>query len=271
MVYLLGLALLGYAGVCGYMYLFQRRLIYHPDTQIGTPESYGLSGFGESFIRKGSSSLQLWVHPAQAGMPMVVYFHGNASHLGNRAKILGALAAKGFGVTALSYRGYGKSSGTPTETGLYDDARAAMAYVAQELGCPVGRTIIFGESLGTGVAVQMASEYPVGGLVLQAAYLSVAQRAAEMYPYIPVKWMIRDRFHSLNKIGKLTMPVLQFHGDRDDTIPLAHGRRLHEAVISPKEVIIFPGVGHADFDTARLAKYVSDFAHQYGLIDINAN
>lgn len=257
--------LLGYCVLCAYLYVNQRRMIYHPDRHVGEPRAYGLEGFEERFIGQPPSRLQVWWRAAEAGMPLVVYFHGNASHLGNRAGIYAALAAKGFGVLALSYRGYGKSDGMPSEQGIYADARTAMAY-AESLGFTHGKTIIFGESLGTGVAVQMASEFGVGGLVLQAAYISVAQRAAEIYPYIPVKFLIKDRYHSLSKIAKVKAPLLLFHGELDDTIPLAHGKQLFGAATSVKQAIYFPKINHNDFDTTLISEHVLAFAQEHHLI-----
>jgi len=240
MIYLIIAGVAAYSAVLVFLFMNQRKMIYHPDTAIGAPESYGLSGFEDCLIRKDDHVLQLWRHPPVTGMPLIVYFHGNASHMGNRAGIYAALVQQGFGVLALSYRGYGKSTGTPDEAGLYADARVAMAYAAQEMGVTLAKTIVFGESLGTGVAVQMASEYAVAGLVLQAAYISVAQRAAEIYPFIPVKWLIKDRFHSLQKIAEVKAPLLLFHGVLDNTIPLAHGKKLFETATSPKRSYYFP-------------------------------
>lgn len=266
MFYLLVLGVTGYMAVLSYLYVNQRRLIYRPDTVIGPPSSYGLSGFEERFIRNDDSPLQLWYHAQEPRMPLVVYFHGNASHMGNRAGIFQALQAQGFGVLALSYRGYGKSAGEPSEDGLYADARAAMDHAMQALRVPAERIILFGESLGTGVAVQMASEYPVGALVLQAAYISVAQRAAELYPYIPVRRLIRDHYHSLSKMPRVQAPLLMFHGELDQTIPAAHGRQVFEAAAGPKQAFFFPQVSHNDFDSALISEHVSAFARAHHLI-----
>ena len=118
-----------YIALVGAMYLFQRKLMYLPDTVIAAPAQYGLEGFSEHFIAAADSvRLQLWHRPARAGFPTILYFHGNAGHIGNRAGIYAALADKGFGVIALSYRGYGKSEGAPSEAGLYADARAGIAF-----------------------------------------------------------------------------------------------------------------------------------------------
>ncbi|MBY0408120.1 MAG: alpha/beta hydrolase, partial [Rickettsiales bacterium] len=200
------------------------------------------------------------------GFPTIVYFHGNASHMGNRAGKYQAFADKGFGVLAVSYRGYGKSTGAPTELGLYEDARAALAYVSENLHTPLSQVLIYGESLGSGVAVQMACEHEIGALVLEAAYLSVAQRAAELYPYIPVNWLIKDGFHSIRKIGKVKAPLLLFHGELDETIPFAHGKALFEAAPSVKQSHYFPHVGHNDFDSALISEHVLGFAIAHHLI-----
>jgi fermentation-respiration switch protein FrsA (DUF1100 family) len=260
--------LLAYLAFVVLLFLFQRTLIYHPDKAVGPPQHYGLSGFSEHFVpSEDAVSIQLWYRPASKGFPTIIYYHGNASHIGNRAGILAALAEKGFGVLAVSYRGYGKSTGTPTEQGIYQDARAAIAFLTQTQHIPLNRIILYGESLGTGVAVQMASEVPVGGLVLEAAYTSVAARAAELYYYIPVRFLIQDKFNSLEKIGKVKAPVLCFHGERDTVIPIAHGKTLFNAVISPKQSFFFPHVAHNDFDSAVISAHVLDFAKAYKLIE----
>jgi fermentation-respiration switch protein FrsA (DUF1100 family) len=259
--------LAAYGLLVALLFAFQRRLIYHPDKVIGTPAAYGLSGFSEQLIPSGDGvTLQVWYRPAAPGFPTIIYYHGNAAHIGNRADILGHLAEKGFGVLGLSYRGYGKSTGSPSEQGIYNDARAAIGFLtAQHI--PLSRIILYGESLGSGVAVQMATEFAVGGLVLEAPYTSVAARAAELYYYIPVKLLIQDKFHSLEKIGRVRAPLLLFHGERDMVIPVAHGRALFEAAPSPKHSFFFPQVAHNDFDTAAISAHVLDFAKQYQLIE----
>lgn len=255
-----------YGGMLGYLYVQQRQLIYHPGRDIAPPAAYGLSGFTEHFTGPDGAKLQLWVHPARTGFPTFVYFHGNASHLGNRSDKLAALAARGFGVVGLSYRGYGKSDGTPSEAGLFDDARAAIAYAQAELGVPPSGMLLYGESLGSGVAVRMATERAVAGLVLEAPYTSVASRAAELYPYVPVKLLLKDHFDSLSRIAQLRCPLLVFHGELDDTIPVAHGRALLAAAPEPKDGVFFPQVGHNDFDNALISEHVLTFAHKHGLV-----
>lgn len=256
-----------YILVVAFMYVFQRRLMYLPNKAIGTPEQYGLIGFTELFTTTPDGiSLQLWYRPADPGFPTVIYYHGNAYNIGNRSGIYGALAGKGFGVLAPSYRGFGKSTGRPSEQGLYTDARAAVAFLAEK-HIPPERIILFGESMGTGVAVQMATEYNVGGIVLQAAYMSVVGRAAEIYRYIPVRRLIKDQYDSIGKIPNVKAPLLLCHGELDRTIPISHGKALFAAATSPKHSLFFPHISHNDFDSETISSHVLDFARKYNLIE----
>jgi len=249
------------------LYYFQRHLIYHPVKATVSPDQYGLEGFSDyRATTADNQSVQLWHHPASAGFPTVVYFHGNAGHVGGRSTIYDALRKCGFGILALSYRGYGGSSGAPSESGLYADARAAIAFVSQKTQAPHGRIILFGESLGTGVAVQMALEYEVGCVVLEAPYVSVAARAAEMYPFVPVALLIKDKYHSIQKIAQVKAPLLLFHGERDNVIPVAHGKAVFAAATSPKQAFFFPDICHNDFDTNVISEHVLNFAIKHNLI-----
>lgn len=253
-----------YAFVAGLMYTLQRFMLYHPNRHIKTPDVYGLEDFSEYFTAAADGThLQLWYKPSTNNLPMIAYFHGNAGHIGERAYIYRALANQGFGVLALSYRGYGKSQGKPTEAGLYQDARAAIDFLLNEKKIPLSEMIFFGESLGTGVAVQMATEYQMAALVLQSPYISVEDRASELYRYIPVKRLLKDKFRSIDKIGSVTAPVLIFHGERDDVIPVKHGHTLLEAANEPKQAYFFPDVRHNDFDSSLISEHVLAFTRQY--------
>ncbi len=258
---------LTYAVFVGLVYHYQRHLLYHPDKAIAEPSHYGLQGFFDILLPSSDGvNVQLWYRAAVPGFPTVVYYHGNASNIGNRAGIYAALAEKGFGVLALSYRGYGKSTGDPTEQGIYDDARTALRFLTDQQHIPLKHIIVFGESLGTGVAVQMASEYDVAALVLQAPFTSVAARAAEIYFYIPVNMMIYDKFDSLSKIAKVKPPLLLFHGDLDTVIPIRMGKTLFAAANEPKQAVYFPNNAHNDFDSHVLSDHVLALAKKYNLI-----
>lgn len=267
MTFLLSVLIVLYALLVIGMYVFQRKLMYLPSTVIEAPEAYGLEGFGDvRFKTEDGLSIQLWHRPAAGGFPTIVYFHGNAANLANRAGIYAALAEHGFGVLAVSYRGYGKSEGSPSEDGLYKDARGGIRFLTEGQKIPLSRIVLFGESLGSGVAVQMATEFDIAAIVLEAPYTSVVNRAAEIYFYVPVRFLIKDRFDSIRKISRVKAPVLIFHGELDETIPPAHGRALMEAATAPKQAFFFPLVGHNDFDSELLASHMADFARQHRLI-----
>ncbi len=270
MLYLLTAIVVLYAGIVAFMAIFQRKLLYLPDKNLDSPERYGLSGFREEFIQTPDNiSLQIWCRPARAGMPTILYFHGNASHMGNRAGIYSALAGKGFGVLAVSYRGYGKSGGSPSEQGLYTDGRAAITYLTAEQKIPLSEIIIYGESLGTGVSVQMASEYNIAALILQAPYTSISGPAAEIYFFIQVKLIMLDHFYSLRKIAKIQVPLLILHGELDTTIPIRHGKELFAAANQPKECIFYHDVGHNNFDSSAIASDVFEFIKKNGVAKSN--
>ena len=254
------------------LYLMQRQMIYHPDRDILPPSQCGLTNFNEYFIKTpDNETLQLWYHPARNGFPTIVYFHGNAGDMGDRTLIFANLSKRGFGLVGISYRGYGKSSGSPNEEGLYIDARTAIAFATQQQHLPINKIVLYGESLGTGVAVQMATEYNIAALILQAPYTSVAARAAEMYFYAPVILLIKDKYNSLEKIAKVKAPLLLFHGENDHVIPIAHAKILFAAANQPKKAEYFPGIKHNNFDTAILSEHVLDFCRTYKILPIKDN
>jgi len=267
MIYFFSLLVLLYVALATVMYVFQRQMMYIPDKNIEAPERYGLSGFRDLRTKTADGlSIQIWYRPAAEGMPTICYFHGNAAHLGNRAGKFAAFAHDGFGVLALSYRGYGKSEGMPSEEGIYADARAALQFLIRDQRIALKQIILFGESLGSGVAVQMATEHAVGAVVLEAPYTSVINRAAEIYYFVPVRLLIKDHFDSLAKIVGVKAPVLIFHGELDLTIPPAHGRTLLAAANEPKHALFFPHIGHTDFDSGLISEHVLDFASQHHLL-----
>jgi len=173
------------------------------------------------------------------------YLHGNGASLRYRVDRYRALTADGSGLLALSYRGYGGSTGHPTEDGLIADAQTAYAFAVARYGAK--RIDLWGESLGTGVAVALAAEKPIGRMVLQSPFTSAADLGAARYWYVPVRWLMQDQFRSDLRIGKVTVPVLVLHGEQDTIVPIALGERLYEMIRSPKRFVRFPGVGHENF------------------------
>jgi len=147
-------------------------------------------------------------------------------------------------MAALSYRGYGGSSGAPTEAGLINDALAAYAFTRARY--PAERIVLWGESLGSGVAVALAAQQPVGYLILQSPFTSAADVGAQRYWFVPVALLMKDQFRSDLRIGKVTAPVLVLHGDRDDIVPMALAERLYGLINAPKRFVRFAGIGHND-------------------------
>jgi fermentation-respiration switch protein FrsA (DUF1100 family) len=250
------------------MVLFQRRLMYYPVKAIAEPTTYGLKNIEEVFIHSSDGvQLQTWVNKAKDGYPTIVYFHGNAFHLGERASKFSSFCDAGFGLIAVSYRGFGKSTGRPSEMGIYSDARASVEYALSKRNLPLGGLIYYGESLGTGVAVQMASERHPALLVLEAAYTSVETRSAELYPFvIGVRRLVRDKYDSLSKIKNVSAPLLMLHGEKDPTIPLRHGQTLFAAANEPKSIVTYPDVHHTDYSGEQIIAPLIEAAKKCGLI-----
>jgi fermentation-respiration switch protein FrsA (DUF1100 family) len=246
--------------------LNEHRLIYFPGSQrslLAPPTSLSLPVERVTFPTEDGLTLASWVIPAGAdsiGLWLLIC-HGNAGNLSefDRPVHYAGLRGLGLNLLAFDYRGYGESEGVPTESGLYKDADAAYHYLRNQRGVPPERIIIFGHSLGSAVAVDLASRVPTGGLILEGALTSVVDRGAELYPFIPVRWIAGSRFASFEKISKITVPKLFLHATGDEVIPLAHGRKLYEAAPPPKTFVELRG-GHGDAFDADSATYFASIA-----------
>jgi len=246
--WLLIIVSVGYA--CGLAVLFfvQRSLLFPiPQTVRTSPQAAGFPEAEEHVLTTtDSEKVIVWHVPAKPGHPVVLYFHGNGDFLAGFFGRFRDLIADGTGIVALSYRGYAGSSGQPSEQGLLRDGVAAYAFTAARYSAD--RIIVWGFSLGTGVAVALAAEQPVARLILEAPYTSILDVAASGFPFVPVRWFLRDRFHSDQRITRVTAPLLVMHGTDDATIPIALGERLFALAHEPKQFVKFPGGGHADLD-----------------------
>jgi uncharacterized protein len=248
----------GYAGVVLLLYLMQRRLLFFPTAQHITPQAAGFDAAREvKLITSDGETLIAWYVPPREGSPLVIFFHGNADILGANVARHRDLVADGTGLIALSYRGYAGSSGRPSEAGLHRDAEAAYTFAAAQV--PPDRIVPWGHSLGSGVAVRLASRRAIAGLILEAPYTSAADIAAMRFWFVPVRLLMKDPFHSDRWIGDVTAPVLVLHGARDDVIPIGVGERLYDLIRAPKRFVRFPEGGHVDLDACGALAVVRDF------------
>jgi uncharacterized protein len=241
-----------YAAAALTLWAVQRDLMYFPDSTPSVPPSFYpmLGGVEEvRFTTADRVALVAWYTPAPTGRPTVVLFHGNGGSLRAERYRLKSFKDARMGALLLAYRGYSGNPGTPTEQGLYADARAALDWLETQ-GVSRESTVLYGQSLGTGVATKMAAERELAALILEAPYTSTVDVAAGRFPVIPVSWLMEDRFESLARIAAIREPLLVMHGDADYVIPQALARRLFAAANEPKEGFWPSGVGHNDiFDS----------------------
>lgn len=246
-VTVVALALAGYGVLLGGLFVAQRGLLYHP-----TQEAPALPRALQPELREVESEtadglrLRHWYHPPnEMGAPVLVVFHGNAGDRADRLDKYAAFPEAGYGLFLADYRGYAGNPGRPSEAGLIADGRSVLDWLEAH-GVPGGRHVLYGESLGTGVAVALAAERPVGAVVLESPFTALADVAQAHYWYVPAKWMMLDRFDSAARIADLQAPLMVLHGEADDTVPVRFGRRLFEMAPEPKEALFLPGAGHVD-------------------------
>ena len=210
-----------------------------------------------------------WYLPAtRADGQVIAYFHGNAGHHGDRVVRILPYAAAGYGVLLVGYRGYGGNAGTPTEAGLYAAARTALDFL-QDQGVRPDQLILFGESLGSAIATQMAIERPARALILEAPFASILRSARQRYKFFVFDFLVRDKFDTLSKIARVDKPLLVIHGDLDRTTPAAFGRLVFEAAHEPKQGFFPTAAGHNDLMQHGMPERVLAFLAGLGTADTN--
>lgn len=232
--------------------LAEPSLVYAPGSSRSLtppPAALGLAPQRVEIRTADGVTLVAWVMRAPGGAAerWLLMCHGNGGNLSEagRPHHYADLRGLGLNLLAFDYRGYGESGGAPSEEGLYRDADAAWRYLTDSLRVPPDRIVLFGHSLGSAVAVELATRVRAAGLILDGALTSVTERAQDAYPFVPVRWIARSRYPSIDRIGGLTLPKLFLHARADEVIPFAYGRRLYEAAPSPKTFVALAG-GHAD-------------------------
>jgi uncharacterized protein len=245
-------AIVIYCGFVALLYMAQRSLQYFPERRRTAPRAIGLPVAEEAVLDTADGErVIVWHVPPREGRPVFLYFHGNGGSLRWRDERFRGLIADGSGLVALSYRGYGGSSGRPTETGLVEDAAAAYAFAVARY--PAERIVLWGESLGCALAVALAADKPVGRLVLEAPFTSAADVGARHYWFVPVRLFMKDQFRSDLRASKVMAPVLVVHGENDTVVPMVLGERLYGLIQAPKRFVRVAGGGHNDLGARAVA------------------
>jgi uncharacterized protein len=231
------------------VWAMQRRLIYFPTADVPTPRETGLSDVEPvTFVTSDGLTLSGWFVASSSPAPRVtvLVFNGNAGNRAYRAPLAAALHRHGMQVLLVDYRGYGGNPGMPTEKGLAADSRAARAYLARRGDVDPLRLVYFGESLGTAVAANLAVEYPPAALILRSPFTSMADLGQLHYPLLPVRLLLRDRFAVIDQVSRIHTPLLVIAGGRDRIVPIDNSRRLYDAAVAPKTLLVLPGADHND-------------------------
>jgi len=225
----------------------ENSFIYFPEKKFDElPRDYGLNAEEVSVLTKDSETLHAWFVKADPEESVLLFFHGNAGNISHRLEKIAPLVQRGISVFLLDYRGYGKSSGEPSEEGLYYDGEASYQKLITEKNVDPSRLFLFGESIGGAVAVQIATQHRCAGVILEATLSSVKDMASTIMPLLPIHLVLKSRFDSLSKIATINTPLLFMHGTEDEIVPYTQGQKLFDAAIEPKEFYSIQGAHHND-------------------------
>lgn len=256
-------AFLIYVGVIFLFWLNQRSFVYFPNPQRQLASVYNASDMGVVKVpTEDGLELEGWYKAPQAGKPVIVVFHGNASHSGLSAWKTRPYIDAGYGALLPSYRGYAGNPGKPTEQGLYTDARSFIGWLIEKQGIPENNIVLYGESLGTGIAVEMAAGAykQVKAVILESPYTSFVDLAKHHYFFVPFGGLlVRDKYKSIDKISEVTAPLLVIGGRRDRIVPFAQGEKLFAAANEPKQMVVLDAAGHNDLYNHGAAQRVLHF------------
>ncbi len=238
------LAIAFYIVCVGIMYIFQRKWIYFPSKTPPSLKSF--KGIYTEVQSQTSDKLTLTHWFAKQQAPYIMIFHGNAGNIENRAYKFQFLVDQGYSVFLVSYRGYGGNPGHPTESDLIADSAQALEQLIQQEKISFKNVFLLGESLGSGVATALATQYPVGGVIFDGAYSSIADVGQSSHPFLPVRWLIKDSWDSLSRIQKIKSPTLFIHSKRDPILPFRFAQKLFQATNKPKQYVWLEKSGHND-------------------------
>jgi fermentation-respiration switch protein FrsA (DUF1100 family) len=242
---LLRVLVAGYLGACVLLGSCQSKLIWFPGKPgNATPRDLGLEFEDRTIATQDGERLHAWFLPAKGeARGALLLSHGNAGTIEDRLDVARFFVEERVSVLLYDYRGYGRSSGSPNEEGTYADGRAAWKELVEQQGFAPARILLYGESLGGGIAVELATEVASAGLILHDTFSSLDDAAAFHYPWLPVRWLLRTHYDNLSKIGRVHTPLFLVHSPQDEVIPFEQGRRLFAAAAEPKEFLETAG-GH---------------------------
>tara|TARA_Y100001970_G_C14202691_1_gene842093 strand:+ start:628 stop:1428 length:801 start_codon:yes stop_codon:yes gene_type:complete len=255
--------LVAYIVIVVFVYFYQRNLLYHPsennyqDTKIEFD-------YDEIFIKVDDEiKLKSWIIKKDfKKFKTLVLFHGNAGHLSNRIYKINELNKLNINILLISWRGFSGNKGSPTEKNLYQDAEAAIKWL-NEQKIENKQIVLYGESLGSGVAVEIAKKNDFNGIILESPFTSIENSAKIYYPYLPVKLLLKDRYDSISKIKMINIPILIMHGKKDDVVPFAMGKELFEKANVPKYSYFTSEDDHMMEFNSNLINAIKEFIEKY--------
>ncbi len=238
-----------------YLYVNQKNMIYFPtQSLIADPSAVGLKFDNIKMEISGGEIVHGWYVPAEKEIATILFFHGNGGNISHRLETIRLLHDLGLSVFIIDYRGYGQSGGEPSESNSYADAEAAYQYLIDSLGKTPEKIIIMGRSLGGAIAVELAMQKRVAGLIVESSFSSAGALGQEMFSTVPIKLILKHKYDSIKKIGRINIPKLIIHSSEDDMIPFHHGRKLYEAASEPKKFLEISGP-HTDGFLISIDKY----------------
>ncbi len=246
-----------YIVICAYVYFFQNRFIYYPTRDIEvTPDAVGMA-YEDVFLDVSPADrINGWYIPGRPDRRTVLFLHGNGGNIGHRVSHLQFLRSLGVSVLIIDYRGYGRSNGSPSEENLYADAGAAYEWLTRTKHLAPDQTIIWGESIGGAVAVELATKSPCAGLILESSFTSLRDMARRVFGFLPTGLLLRSEFNAVDKLARLSIPVLITHSLEDDIVPYEMGRKLFEAARAHKRFIELSGE-HNDREYLTNSEYIA--------------
>ena len=243
------LAVCLYAGVTALIYFRQSSLIYYPNIAgknlTATPQHIGLAFEDVELVTEDKVRLHGWFIPSDNARGTLLFFHGNAGNISHRLDSIAIFNRMRLNVFIFDYRGYGQSQGRVTETGTYRDAESAWSYLTGTRGIDANKIIVFGRSLGSSIAAWLASRHSPAALILESSFSSVPSMAQRLYPFLPVKWLVKFSYDTRQYVGTLACPLLVVHSKNDEIIPYAEGRLVFDAAAADKQFLDIRG-GHND-------------------------